>query len=62
MRVLLTDTHYGRVSEVMGEQVEVTYETAQGPIRQIYDRNQFNGGEMPNEGDNIEVKVTVSVA
>src|SRR6266508_1448418 len=59
-RPSIMETHRGVVSEVMGDEVEITYETPAGPLRQIYSSERFVGG-IPNEGDNVEAKVTVTV-
>jgi hypothetical protein len=60
-RPCIIESHRGVVSDVLGNQVEITYETPAGPIKQIYNREQFRGGVIPNEGDDVEAKVTVSV-
>ena len=60
-RPRIMESHRGVVSEVLGNQVEITYETSAGPLKQIYNREQFVGGVIPNEGDNVEAKVTVTV-
>ncbi len=57
----IMESHRGVVSEVLGNQVEITYETPAGPLKQIYSREQFVGGTIPNEGDDVEAKVTVTV-
>jgi hypothetical protein len=45
----------------MGEQVEVTYETLDGPLKQVYDRTQFVPGKVPEEGDAVEAHVIIAV-
>lgn len=59
-RLCLHETHRGVVSAVVGEQIEVTYETAEGPLKQIYQRDQFIGSKLPQEGDSVEAHVMLS--
>jgi len=61
-RVRIHETHRGVVSEVCGDQVEVTYETAEGPLKQIYHRDQFAQGKLPTEGEAIEAHVMVAAS
>jgi hypothetical protein len=60
-RLCLLEFHRGVVTEIIGEQVEVTYDTPEGPLKQIYNCSQFMNGKIPNEGDRIEASVTVAV-
>jgi hypothetical protein len=53
-RVCLHETHKGVVSAVIGDQLEVTYETPDGPIKQIYSRKQFVEHNVPKEGDALD--------
>ena len=61
-RVCLHETHQGVVSDVAGTQLEVTYETSEGVLKQIYDESQFMQGRLPEEGDAIEAHVIVIFA
>ena len=60
-RPRIMESHRGVVSEVLGDEVEITYETPAGPLKQIYSKEQFDGGILPNEGVDVEAKVTISV-
>lgn len=54
-RPIILESHQGVVSEVVRDDVEITYETMAGPIKQIYHREQFVG-TVPKEGDHVEPK------
>ncbi len=60
-RICLREVHRGTVSEVVGAQAEVTYETPDGPLKQVYERKQFVRGKLPEEGDAVEAHVIVVV-
>jgi hypothetical protein len=57
----LRESYRGVVSEAAGDQIEVTYETLEGPLKQIYASDQFLNGKLPAEGDSVEARITVSV-
>ena len=59
-RLCLHETHTGVVSAVIGDQIEVTYETAEGPLKQIYHRDQFMGQKVPQEGESVEAHVMLA--
>lgn len=61
-RVCFHETHVGVVSDSVGEQIEVTYETQDGPLKQIYNRKQFIHQKLPSEGERIEAHVVVAIA
>jgi len=58
-QLILTESLRGVVSEVLGNQVEITYETRSGPMKQIYNREQFLGGKMPHEGDSVQADLAI---
>ncbi len=60
-RVCLREVHRGTVTEILGEQVEVFYETAEGRLKQVYSRDQFAHGRVPDEGDNVQALVIMAV-
>jgi hypothetical protein len=60
VRPILTESNRGVVSDVLGNQVEITYETPAGPIKQIYRIEQFVG-TVPKEGDHVEARVIINV-
>jgi len=61
-RICFHETHSGSVTEILGDQVAVTYETPDGPLKQVYDRTQFMHGKLPEEGDVVEAHVMIAVA
>ena len=61
-RICFLENHKGVVSEVFGQQVEVTYEMADGALKQIYKVEQFLQTQLPMEGDSIEALVILATA
>lgn len=60
--VCLHEHYSGTVSEIMGEQIVVVYEVADGePMKQIYDRKQFIADRVPREGDELCAYVFIAV-
>jgi hypothetical protein len=59
-KICLYETHEGVVSEVVGDQIQVTFETENGPLRQVYHRSQFMGKKLPDEGEIVEANVFLS--
>lgn len=58
---IINEVHEGVVTEVIGSQFEVTYETKTGPIKQLYHRDQTVQGIAPSEGSAIRASVTISL-
>jgi hypothetical protein len=57
----LRETRSGVVSEKTDDQVEITYDFPEGPLKQVYDSTQFLDGKMPEEGDSVEARLTLIV-
>lgn len=56
-KICFHEQHVGVVTEIVGDQVEVTYEP--NGIVQIYHRSQFVHGKLPAEGSRIEAHVII---
>ena len=52
-RMCLSETLEGVVSRVLGEDIEITYETEDGPLKQVYAMAQFARGKAPAEGETV---------
>jgi hypothetical protein len=60
-RVCLHEHYSGTVSEIVGEQIIVVYETQEGEsIKQVYDHKQFVPDRLPREGDEVCAYVFVT--
>jgi hypothetical protein len=60
-RLCFHEEHLGLVTGALGDQVEVTYETGEGRLKQVYSRAQFIHGKFPQEGDAVEAHVLIAV-
>lgn len=56
-RLCMHEKNEGRVVHVGDDGVEVEYETPGGPLTQVYHREQFLGGKLPEEGHHFEAQV-----
>ena len=62
-RVCLHERYVGTVSELLGTQVVVVYESEDGsPIKQVYGREQFLKDYTPQEGETLHAFVFVAAA
>jgi hypothetical protein len=62
-RVCLHEQYVGTVSELIGSQVVVVYESKEGnPIKQFYDRDQFVEDYAPLEGETLYAFVFIAAA
>ena len=60
--VCMREMHRGVVTDVQGDEVVVVYETKQGPVEQVYTRQQFRDGKVPDQGDNVTAYVILTRA
>lgn len=51
------EEHAGIVTRVVDDEVVVRFETADGPVEQVYSRGQFIEDQMPADGDRVEARV-----
>jgi hypothetical protein len=58
--ICLNELLSGVVSRVVGDEVELTLETEDGGLRQVYHRKQFLKEELPQEGDNVVAHLFLS--
>lgn len=56
----LHETHRGVVTDVEGDEVVVVYETNDGPLEQVYTRQQFREDKVPDQGDNVTAYVILT--
>lgn len=61
-RICFHEAHRGVVSDSIGDQIEVVFDTKNGEVRQIYDRSQFVCQRMPTEGQKVEAHVFLAIA
>ncbi len=52
-RMCLSESLEGVVTRVLGEEIEITYETDDGPLKQIYRAPQFTRQRAPAEGEAV---------
>ncbi len=58
-RMCMHEQNQGVVTRVIDDDVIVTFETAEGPLEQIYHRSQFLNDLPPEEGSRIEAHVLI---
>lgn len=56
-RLCMHETNEGIVTRVLDDELVVQYDTAEGPLEQLYSSEQFVAGKAPKEGERIEVHV-----
>jgi hypothetical protein len=59
-RLCMHVTHSGVVTEMVGDEVAVVFQTEDGELEQVYHRSQFVNQRLPESGDKLEAHVLVS--
>lgn len=49
----------GTITETLEEQIEVTYDLPEGPLKQVYNLDQIRGSKLPSEGDMVEARLSL---
>jgi hypothetical protein len=57
----LFEKRSGIVTEKLGDEIEVTFDLPDGPLKQIYRLSQFKGDRLPSEGDMVEARLSLVI-
>jgi hypothetical protein len=60
-RMCLSEGLTGVVTRVVGEEIEITYDSSEGTLRQIYRTAQFIPQKAPGEGDSVRVFAFIAI-
>jgi hypothetical protein len=59
--VCLYERHVGVAAASFGNEIQIVYDTPEGPLKQMYSVSQFMAGKVPECGDSVEAYVLMCV-